>query len=224
MSKISRGQKGEEQVIKVLSDVKEYHHLLNNITLMNYESGMSHQLDHILIHPHGIFVIETKNYFGDISYNPSNKKWTAIVKGNSKYIGDPLLQNKSHAVTLYKALKGRYKIIPVVVFAKNNAPYMDDENIINIDDLLLFIDSYPYEHKMTDKSIDKIKEQIEAVSVDMSINEHVENISYLKQIKKELYLEKEYAIEKGICPRCNSKMLTKGYTYICSKCDFKFKL
>lgn len=87
MSKISRGQKGEEQVIKVLDGVKEYHHLLNNVTLMNYESGMSHQLDHILIHPHGIFVIETKNYFGDITYNPANKKWTATIKGNSKISG-----------------------------------------------------------------------------------------------------------------------------------------
>ena len=222
MSKVSRGQKGEEQVIKTLDGIKEYHHLLNNITLVNYSSGMSHQIDHILIHPHGLFVIETKNYYGDISYK--NKTWIVSVKGTSKKVNDPLLQNKSHAIELYKALKGKYKIIPLVVFVKNNAPYIGDENVINMDDLLLFIESYPYEHLYTSKSIDKIKQLIEKASTDMSIKEHVENISYLKQVRREHYAEIEYAIEKGICPRCNSKILNRGYHYKCSKCEFEFRI
>ena len=222
MSKVSRGEKGEEKVIDVLSDIKEYHHLLNNIVIVNSRSEMSHQIDHILIHPHGLFVIETKNYYGDISYSDNN--WYVSIRGNKKKITNPLLQNKSHAIELYKALNGRYQIIPVVVFVKNNAPYFDDENVINIDDLLLFIESYPYEHQYTDKTIDKIKELIDKASADISNKEHVENISYLKQYKKESYAEKEYALEKGICPRCNSKILNRGYHYKCSKCDFAFKI
>lgn len=222
MSKVSRGEKGEEKVIDVLSDIKDYHHLLNNIVIVNPHSEMSHQIDHILIHPHGLFVLETKNYYGDISYSDHN--WYVSIRGNKKKTPNPLLQNKSHAIELYKALNGRYQIIPVVVFVKNNAPYFDDENVINIDDLLLFIESYPYEHQYTDKTIDKIKELIDKVSADISNKEHVENISYLKQYKKESYAEKEYALEKGICPRCNSKILNRGYHYKCSKCDFQFKI
>ena len=222
MSKISRGEKGEEKVIDTLSSIKEHHHLLNNIVIVNPYSGMSHQIDHILIHPHGLFVIETKNYFGDISISDNN--WYASIRGNKKKIPNPLLQNKSHAIELYKALSTKYKTIPVVVFVKNNAPYLDDENVINIDDLLLFIESYPYEHQYTDKSIDKIKELILKEAADISAKEHVENISYLKQYKKESYAEKEYALEKGICPRCNSKILSRGYHYRCSKCDFAFKI
>jgi len=222
MSKISRGEKGEEKVIDVLSNIKEYHHLLNNIVIINSHSEMSHQIDHILIHPHGLFVIETKNYYGDISYSDHN--WYVSIRGNKKKIPNPLLQNKSHAIELYKALNGRYQIIPVVVFVKNNAPYFDDENVINIDDLLLFIESYPYEHQYTNNTIDKIKELIDKASADISNKEHVENISYLKQYKKESYAEKEYALEKGTCPRCNSKILNRGYHYKCSKCDFEFKI
>ena len=86
------------------------------------------------------------------------------------------------------------------------------------------IGTYSYEHLYTDKSIDKIKELIMKASVDISIKEHVENISYLKQYKKESYAEKEYALEKGVCPRCNSKILNRGYHYRCSKCDFQFKI
>ena|GEM_PF-1671689 len=70
----------------------------------------------------------------------------------------------------------------------------------------------------------KIKELIDNAAVDISNKEHVENISYLKQYKKESYAEKEYALEKGICPRCNSKILNRGYHYRCSKCDFAFKI
>ena len=224
MSKVSRGQKGEQIVIDTLSHITGYHHLLNNITLVNYEYGMSHQLDHILIHPHGIFVIETKNYYGKIVYLSKTKQWYSVINNINKKIGDPLKQNKSHAINLYKALKGKYQIIPVVVMVKNNAPYIADENIINIDDLLLFIDSYPYEHLYTDKTIDKIKDLIEASAVDISNKEHVENISYLKQIRKEIFAEKEYAIQNSICPRCNNKMIIKGYQYRCSKCDFSFKI
>ena len=43
MSKVSRGQKGEEKVIAALNQIKEYHHLLNNVTLLNKKSEITHQ-------------------------------------------------------------------------------------------------------------------------------------------------------------------------------------
>ena len=75
MSKLSRGQKGEEIVSDILNSIKEYHHLLNNVTFKNKRSEMTHQIDHILIHPHGVFVIETKNYYGEIIYDEVYKDW-----------------------------------------------------------------------------------------------------------------------------------------------------
>ena len=60
MSKQSRGDKGESLVRKSLSKIKEYHKVLNDVTFINQKSEMTHQIDHILIHPHGVFVIETK--------------------------------------------------------------------------------------------------------------------------------------------------------------------
>ena len=113
-----------------------------------------------MIHPHGIFVIETKNYFGDIIYDFKTKEWWKIVRGVRTRISNPLLQNKSHQISLYRALSGQYKAIPVVVYVQNNAPYMPDDNVINLADLLLFIDSYPYEHKFTKPTIDKINDLI----------------------------------------------------------------
>ena len=69
MSTRSRGDKGEAFVRKKLSGIKEYHKVINDITFLNEKTEMTHQVDHILIHPHGVFIIETKNYFGKIISN-----------------------------------------------------------------------------------------------------------------------------------------------------------
>ena len=222
MSKLSRGQKGEEIVSDILNSIKEYHHLLNNVTFKNKRSEMTHQIDHILIHPHGIFVIETKNYYGEIIYDEVYKDWIRIIDGKKSRSPDPLKQNKSHAITLYKALRGEYKVIPVVVFVKNNAPYLGDENVINLEDLLLFIDSYPYKHKITKPTMDKVYSVLKRRSSDVSKEEHLENIGYLKQIKKEIKDEIRYAVENRKCPRCGKKICNKGNLFCCQGCDFHF--
>ena len=222
MSKLSRGEKGELLVKERLESIKEYKRLFHDVTFVNKISEMSHQIDHILVHPHGIFIIETKNYFGEIIYE--NHQWFRKIKGKIEKLPDPLRQNKSHAITLYKALKWKYEIIPVVVFVKNNAPYMGDENVINFNDLILFIDSYPYKHKYKNETIDKIALEIQKNVQDVSKDEHVQNIGFLKAVRKELQKEKEYAITKGICPRCGGKMRIRGNNFSCENCDYKFSL
>ena len=224
MSKASRGDKGEKLVSSLLEEIKEYKYILNDVTFLNKKSEMTHQIDHILIHPHGVFVIETKNYYGKISTVKGETFWVKEVNGEKVTISNPLKQNKSHAITIWKILHGEYNVIPVVVFVQNNAPYLGDENVINLDDLLLFVESYPYDHKYQKKNIDKIYKTIHRKISKVSKEEHIENISYLKQIKKEIKNEIAYAVENNLCPRCGSKMLSKGYSYCCSKCNFNFKL
>lgn len=224
MSTNTRGQKGESLVKKSLSKIKEYHRVLNDITFLNEKSEMTHQIDHILIHPHGVFVIETKNYYGTIISNTGEPFWIKDIKGEKTKISNPLKQNKSHAVIVNRLLEKKYEVIPVVVFAKNNAPYMGDENVINLKDLRLFIDSYPYKELIGKSDIDKIYKTIKANKSDVSKKEHIENIGYLKQIREEIKSEIAYAIESGKCPRCDRDMVNKGFEYHCSNCDFKFKL
>ncbi len=222
MSKLSRGQKGENLVNKRLSQIKEHHVLFSDVTFVNKNSEMSHQIDHILVHPHGIFVFETKNYYGEVFF--SKGKWSRKIDGRDKTMNDPLRQNKSHAITLYKELNGRYETIPCVVFVQNNAPYTGDENVINLNDIELFIDSYPYKHKLRNETINKIAELIKKNIKDVSHEDHVENISFLKAVRTELRKEKEFAITKGICPRCGEKMIIRGNFFKCSNCEYKFEL
>ena len=96
MSNISRGNRGEKLVINKLGKIKEYHRLLNDVTFINVESEVSHQIDHIFIHPNGVFIIETKNYSGLITYDEKEKIWRKDVKGEITVISSPIKQNKSH--------------------------------------------------------------------------------------------------------------------------------
>lgn len=224
MSKQTRGDKGEALVKECLEGIDGYHHLLNDVTYVNKKSEMSHQVDHIFIHPHGVFVVETKNYFGRIISDTHDSYWIKEVRGEQIKISNPLKQNKSHAITVSRLLKGKYNVIPVVVFVQNNAPYIGDENVINLSDLPLFIESYPYKKKISKSDMDKIAKSLDRRSSDISKEEHVENIGYLKQMKKEFRDEMSFAIENNKCPRCGHPIIRKGYNFFCSYCDFKFKL
>ena len=224
MSTKTRGEKGESLVKKRLKTIKEYHRVINDATFVNEKSEMTHQVDHILIHPHGVFVIETKNYYGEIISSTGEPFWIKVIKGERTKISNPLKQNKSHAVIVNRILDKKVDVIPVVVFVKNNAPYSGDENVINLKDVLPFIKTYPYERILEKKEIDEIYKKIKSNISDVSKEEHLENIGYLKQIRKEIQDEISYAIESGICPRCDHKMIVNGYSYKCSHCDFKFKL
>jgi hypothetical protein len=84
MSKQSRGDKGEKLVSFLLEGINEYKYVLNDVTFLNKKSEMTHQIDHILIHPHGVFVIETKNYYGNISTVPGEAFWIKEVNGEKR--------------------------------------------------------------------------------------------------------------------------------------------
>ena len=224
MSKQSRGERGELLVTSLLNKRKDYFKLLNNITFINKTSEMSHQIDHIFINKYGVFVLETKNYYGSVISDTNDSFWLRVINGKKEKISNPIKQNKSHAVIVNRLLDKKYDVIPAVVFVRDNAPYTGDENVINLSDLNLFIDSYPYKKLLSNKEIDEITNKIVKSSSSISSKEHVENISYLKQVKKEFVKEMEYAIETRRCPRCNSPILNSRNEYRCSKCDFKFKL
>lgn len=224
MSKVSRGNKGEKKVATLLKKIKEYHKVINDAMFVVGKNEMSHQIDHILVHPHGVFAIETKNYYGQIISDTGDSFWLKIVNGQETKISNPLRQNKSHAIVLNKILKKKYEIIPVVVFVKNNAPYIGDENVINLKDLLLFIDSYPYEKLLEKEEIDGICRIIKENIAHISKKEHVETIGYVKQMKEEFRNEMANALESGKCPRCDGKIIQVGYDFHCENCSFKFKL
>lgn len=101
---ILKGKFGEFAVkTHVKLYLKGYYVLLNDCTLPNGQGGTT-QIDHILLSPFGIFIIETKNYKGWIFGTERQKTWTQKIYKNSYKFQNPLHQNYKHQKVLEQIL------------------------------------------------------------------------------------------------------------------------
>jgi len=104
-SPIFKGFIGELAVrllIRVFLDRKTYH-ALHDVTLPTHDGTT--QIDHILVSPYGIFVLETKNLRGWIYGRPQDATWTQKIYRKSYRFQNPLRQNYKHVKTLEELLK-----------------------------------------------------------------------------------------------------------------------
>lgn len=97
----SRGKKGENSVARILKKLlRQDYHVINDVVLPTpYGSS---QIDHIVVSPFGIFVIETKNYSGWIYGSEHGEYWTKNVYGHKYDFYNPILQNTGHVTALRK--------------------------------------------------------------------------------------------------------------------------
>lgn len=101
---ILKGKFGEFAVkTQVKLYLKEHYTLLNDCTLPDGCGGTT-QIDHILLSPFGIFIIETKNYKGWIFGTERQKTWTQKIYKNSYKFQNPLHQNYKHQKVLEQIL------------------------------------------------------------------------------------------------------------------------
>ena len=102
---ILKGKMGEFAVsahVKLYLD-KDHYILLNDCTLPD-EQNQTTQIDHILLSPFGVFVIETKNYKGWIFGGERQKMWTQKIYKKSFKFQNPLHQNYKHQKVLEAVL------------------------------------------------------------------------------------------------------------------------
>lgn len=70
--------------------------------ILENERGQLTQIDHLLLTPAGILVVETKTYSGRLFGRARDKRWTQKSKAGSHAIKNPLHQNFGHV----KAVEG----------------------------------------------------------------------------------------------------------------------
>lgn len=115
--------------------------LFNNLLLPTKDG--STQLDHLLIIPQGIFVIETKNMQGLISGGGQDRDWTQEIGGRTRSFQNPLRQNYKHTKTLRELLDiSEQHVFSLVVFVGSSSfsAAMPD-NVIDLDGLVACIAS-----------------------------------------------------------------------------------
>jgi hypothetical protein len=94
----AQGQEGEALVSKRLNQIfGKNNRLINNLTLIDEKTGMSHQIDHVEICSKGIFCIETKNYSGKVYGEENSEQWMEYQRGKKVTFYNPIKQNMTHA-------------------------------------------------------------------------------------------------------------------------------
>ena len=220
----SRGEHGENCVAQILGDtIRGEQYVINDLLFQN-ENGQSCQIDHIYINKFGIWVIETKNYAGNIYGQEKQREWTQVLAyGNEKNkFYNPIKQNATHIYHLSNYLKVKNVFINVVVFLSHaNITHIVSNNVYTIYEL------HTIKNKTTDitLSIDKMEYYYNKLlelknNETITKNEHIENI-----------YKKQQQIQQGICPRCGGKLVLRngknGQFYGCSNfpnCKFKMSI
>lgn len=225
MGKLSRGEKGEEIVQEAFKALSFPYYLINNLVLED-KKNFTHQIDHIVITQKGIYVIETKNYYGEISTNANDSIWLRRIKDKVDTFGNPIHQNQSHIRAIKDLIGNKYEYISLVVFVRNNAPYMPDDNVINLDDLMLFMNEYPTNSHITLEEMKKIYISLLNFESDASQKDHLNHIKELKEKRKENQSIISKSIETRICPKCKNTLVLQGNLLRCSnkRCKFEIKI
>jgi hypothetical protein len=138
------GRRGELAVTKALQSLPDEYVLLNDLMLPTAHGN----IDHFLIGPNGLFVIETKNYSGNVKCD--GDQW--FVNGHGTQ--SPSRQAKGNALAVRKSLETVFSehrtkfpfIEPVLVFVKHKAGLDLQEPTIPVlksEGLADFVRNYP---------------------------------------------------------------------------------
>ncbi|WP_411502963.1 nuclease-related domain-containing protein [Brevibacillus centrosporus] len=123
---VRKGELGEYKINIQLDQMsKEYKHL-HDLLIHNArgKSGYS-QIDHVLLTPYAIFVIETKNYAGEIKGGRDDKQWSV----NNKFqMLNPFHQNYGHIESLHNVIgTNKDDIVSLISFTRRCTFSVDPE-------------------------------------------------------------------------------------------------
>lgn len=195
--------------------------------LLPTEDGTT-QIDHILVSPFGLFVIETKNMKGWIFGSEKQAKWTQQIYKHKSSFQNPLRQNYKHCKVIQDLLGLDDSCIQSVVVFVGESVFKTQmpKNVIRAAGLKGFIKSFNT-RVLDDNLLADIKLQLKKGKLDSTFKNKRSHVKHVKEIVKNKEINRPKSKNKvkdetikataeGIkqCPRCGSllklKVATKG--------------
>jgi len=177
-----KGRLGELYVSKGLRNKlpSDRYNIINDVTLPLDDGGTT-QVDHIIVSPFGIFVIETKNMKGWIFGNEKQAKWTQTIYRTKHSFQNPLRQNYKHTQTLAQHLNLPSELFHSVIIFTPNAELKTNmpPNVGDLKSMIAFINSFKTTLITTNEQIE-IKDCINNISLKRGLKTNKEHVSYLK--------------------------------------------
>ncbi len=160
------GRVGERITHGILREIlRDDDVLLSNVKL-NYKDKRT-ELDNLIINDHGVFIIEVKNWSGDLIGDEDDREWTKIKysPAGAPYQGtvkNPIKQVKRQIYILANSLRRcgiNVNIEGYVFFLENNCPFMNEHVLRNQRDMDKVI-HYGTDNKLTRVMQDRIVEAL----------------------------------------------------------------
>ncbi len=217
-----QGVIGESQVSRVLGSLPNGYLVINNVIIPNQQA--TSQIDHVVVSPYGIFVIETKNYKGWIFGAENSEKWKETfrtTRGN--YFRNPIKQNWGHVYALADYLNLDRRVFkPIVVFSDDaSLDVQSTTPVIYMSQLKPFILSYTQEI-IPLRDVEILYNRISKANLVGTDWEE----KHTKSVKERI-ARQEFDLMQGICPKCGGRLVLRngryGAFYGCSnypKCKF----
>jgi hypothetical protein len=133
------GELGEHKINIQLDQLPKDCKYISDVMITNAKSRSGYsQIDQVVISPYGVFVIETKNYNGEIKGSREDKQWSV---SNRFKMYNPLKQNYGHIKALETLLstKASLRFISMISFTMRCRFSIDPElRKIESDELIVY--------------------------------------------------------------------------------------
>lgn len=220
-----KGKRGEHNVQKLLAQLPESDYTIFNDLIFKTSYGTT-QIDHVVASKYGVFVIETKNYRGEIYGNDDQQEWKQIIKTNVTYhkkwwktythikkseFYNPVRQSIGHVVQIRKILSciPNVNAVSIVVFSDNAdlSGVNSSHHVVNSCQLLQCICSYTLPC-LSDQELARVCKQL----YDMNVREVVSDREHERNVRQS-HAYSESMIQNGFCPRCGKQLVYRHGKY-----------
>ena len=194
-----KGMLGEFLIKMLIGKTKPSEKYIINNLMLKTENEKTSQIDHVVINPRGIFVIETKNYSGRIYGQENHQEWTQVLQyGKIKNkLYNPIKQNKTHIYHISKVLSEKLPITSAVVFVQANVQHINASGVYTPLGLKRLLKQG--ERALSFKQMElAYNELVAANQISVSNREHIKNIQTIQE-----------EIKQNICPRCGKTLFRK---------------
>ena len=204
---------GEFKLSSILKALPQCYHVIDNVLLdttkkFRGRDGAVHrsnketstQIDHVIVSPFGIFVVETKNHKGMIFGDCNGTVWTQVLNQRKHYtFYNPVKQNEGHIRNLSQNLKVSPRYMQgVIVFTNGEANRIN----VNCDFCVTPEQLYSYLMKFNipifnEKQVMAIIKRIDTVNKSGYIN-NARHVEFVKEQKAryEYYRDRKKGIIK----------------------------
>ena len=179
-----------------LSLNKEVYRRFHNLIIPS-KNGTT-QIDHLLVSPYGLFIVETKNKKGWIFGSEDQSKWTQSIYGKKYSFQNPLRQTFRQKKILSEYLGVDESIIRTVVFFVGDCKFKTrlPENVLN-SRLGKYIKQFK-NPTIDPLEIDRIALQLQRHALETSLT----NKDHIRSLR-------ERHSSTTVCPKCGSNLVER---------------